>query len=211
MKPLFPSLCLALAAVLLQPAATTQAQSGILLKTFNIKAGKLLIDPNRPQLYATLPSDNSIAVIDTDTNTVTATLFIGSNPVDLSISPDGDRLYVANSGSTAAGIGVVDLNSMTTLPSLPTPFAPAAIAAGLNNRLYVLSSTPGSNGIAQIDGTTGTSQTTFGGQVTYAAGFLKLSPDGKTLYFANSGISPSTLAAFDVSAATPGAAADSPL
>ena len=209
MKILFTSLCLAAAAVL-PPATTAHAQSGVLLKTFNVKAGKLLLDPTRPRLYATLPADNSLAVIDTNSNTVLTTFFVGSNPRDLTISPDGSRLYVANGGSTSAAIAVVDLNGLTTLPSLPAPFAPAAVAAGLNNRLYVLSSTYGSNGIAQIDGTTGTLQTSFGAQVTYAGGFLQISPDLKTLFFANSGSSPSTLASFDVSTATPGAAVEPP-
>lgn len=72
MKPLLASLCLAAAAALLQPV-TTHAQSGILLKTFDLRAGKLLLDPNRPRLYVTLPADNKLAVIDTDTNTVLTT------------------------------------------------------------------------------------------------------------------------------------------
>ncbi|HEY5749498.1 MAG TPA: hypothetical protein VIU12_25695 [Chryseolinea sp.] len=70
-----------------------QAQSGILLKTFDLRAGKLLLDPVRPRLYATLSADNRIAVIDTNTNTVVSTLFIGSNPVDLAISLDGTRWW----------------------------------------------------------------------------------------------------------------------
>ena len=208
MKPLFPSLCVALAAALLQPVATAHAQSGILLKTFDLKAGKLLLDPTRPRLYATVPAENSIAVINTDTNTVTTTFFIGSNPVDLAISQDGTRLYVANQGSTSAAIGVVDLTTLTTLTSLPAPFAPTAVAAGLDNRLYVLSATYGSEGggIAQIDASTGVNQMTFGSSVVYEGGFLQISPDGKTLFFGDSGLSPSTLASFDVSTATPGTA-----
>ena len=207
MKPILASLCLAAAAALLQPT-TTHAQSGILLKTFNVKAGKLLLDPKRPRLYATLPLDNSLAVIDTNTNTVTSTFFIGSSPADLAISPDGTRLYVANRGSTSAAIGVVDLTNLTVLPSLPAPFAPATVASGLDNRLYVLTSGYGfsGGGIAQIDATTGVNQTTFGSDVVYQGGFLQISPDGKTLFFADSGISPSKLASFDVSTATPGAA-----
>ncbi len=209
MKPLLPAICFALAAFGLPFATSAHAQSGILLKTFNnVKAGKLLVDPNRPRLYATLPQDNSLAVIDTDTNTVLTTFFIGSNPVGMSISLDGTRLYVANEGSTSAAIGVVDLTSLTPLASLPAPFAPAAVAAGLDNRLYVLTSGYGfdGGGIAQIDATTGASQTTFGGSVVYEGGFLQISPDRKTLFFGDSGISPSTLASFDVSTATPGAA-----
>ncbi len=190
MKLLFPTLCLALAANFLSPTSSVQAQSGIPLKTFNLKAGKLLLDPTRPRLYATLPADNSIAVIDTGTNTVTTTFFIGSNPVDLAISQDGTRLYVANKGSTSAAIGVVNLETLTTLTSLPAPFAPSAVAAGLDNRLYVLSSTFSTNGIAQIDATTGVSQATFGPRPRTRGASSRSSPDRGTL-FGDSGSSPS--------------------
>ena len=197
MKPLLSSLCLALAAVFLQPVVTAHAQSGILLKTFNIKAGKLLLDPNRPRLYATLPLDNSLAVIDTDTNTVTTTFFIGSNPVDLSISPDGTRLYVANGGSTSAAIGVVDLTNLTTLTSLPAPSTPKAIAAGLGNRVYVLTpSSTGENSVTQIDGTTGALETTFG---PLNGTNIKISQDGTTLFAAGY----NAISSYDVSTATP--------
>ena len=202
MKPLLASLCLAAAAALLPLAMTARAQSGILLKTFNVKAGRLLLDPARPRLYATLPQDNSLAVIDTDTNTVVTTLLIGPNPVDLAISPDGNRLYVANSGATYQGVGVVDLNDLTALQiSLTVPARAIGIAAGLNNRLYVLTASA-SNGIVQMD-TSGKVQGTFGG--TVYGGFLRLSPDRKTLYYGDTGLSPSTLQSFNVAGAVPSA------
>ena len=210
MKPLFAIFCFALTAIfLLLPATPGRAQSGILLKTFDIKVGKLLLDPNRPRLYATLPLDNSLAIIDTNTNTVLTSFFIGSSPVDLTMSPDGTRLYVANSGSKFAAVGVVDLTTLKTLPSLSAPFLPAAIAAGLDNRLYLLTSTSNSaNGyallsLAQLDATTGMVQATFGSS-SFVGGYLAITPDHKTLFYGDGGNLPSHLAAFDVSTSTPG-------
>ena len=204
MKNPFLPLCLALVTAFLRPSAQAQVQGGAVLKTFDLQAGKLLVDPGRPQLYATLPAANSVAVINTDTNTVISTIAVGSDPVDLAISPDGTRLYVANSGSTTAGVGVVDLTTLTALPSLPTPFAPGTIAAGLGNRLYLLAarlalpgSGPGLN-IAQIDGTTGASLEAFPTQVSYITGSLAITPDYKTLFVGTGGI-----LSFDVSTATP--------
>ena len=203
----FPLLvCLAWLATLLQPATAVQAQSGIVLKTFPLRAGKLLLDPARPQLYATLPTDNSVAVINTDTNTVTATLSIGPSPANMAISPDGTRLYVVNSASTSAGVGVVDLTTLTVLPSLPTPFLANSIAAGLDNRLYLVGVGDGeqnTTGIAQIDATTGVFQDTLPGDAANFSGFLQISPDFATLYYGSSNGSPAFLASFDVSTATP--------
>ena len=162
MKRLLSSLCITLLVALVQPTTVAQAQIGVVLKTFDLKAGQLLLDPARPQLYATLPDDNSLAVINTDTNTVVTTFFIGSNPAGMAISPDGTRLYVANSGS--ASIGVVDLTTLTALASLPAPFPANTIAAGLGNRLYLSGPDTGSfnaTGIAQIDATTGALQGMF--------------------------------------------------
>ena len=204
MKLSLASLCVVAASAvgILLPAPAARAQSGILLKTFDVKAGKLLLDPVRPRLYATLPQDNSLAVIDTDTNTVLTTFFIGSTPFDLTISLDGTRLYVANRGSTSAAVGVVDLTTLNVLPSLPAPFNPVSIAAGLGGRLYLLNSAQGFNAIAQIDSATGTLQATFGGSTADYTGFIRITPDGKTLVYGNSGISVATLARFDVSTAT---------
>src|SRR4051812_21182353 len=87
---------------------------------FNYSIGYLAADPVRSRVYATAPHDNSVIVIDTTSLTVVKTIAIGSAPEGLAISADGTKLWVANSGSTTFGIGVVDLNTLTTLPSLPT-------------------------------------------------------------------------------------------
>ncbi len=200
--------CRALLLAVLLPAPFVHAQSGILLKTFKIKPGKLLLDPGRPRLYATLPQDNGIAVINTDTNILIETIPTGQSPVAMAISPDGTRLYVANANTTAQAVTVVDLNALTILTNLPAPFNAAAVAAGAGNRLYVLSANAAPNstaiGLAQIDATTGELQTTFGTDITQSpTGYLQISPDLTTLYCGSSGDT-STLTKFDVSTATPG-------
>src|SRR4051812_14031029 len=69
---------------------------------------RLLADPSRPRVYGTLTSSNSIIVIDT-TSLTAQTIPTGLAPIGLALSRDNSRLYVANSGSTSAAIGVVDL------------------------------------------------------------------------------------------------------
>src|SRR5678815_5328906 len=84
-------------------------------------AAALVQDPNQPVIYATVPSLNSVAVIDSNTLAVKTTIGIGSNPRGLTLSPDGSRLYVANSGSNF--VGVIDTATRQAL-------APIAIPAG---------------------------------------------------------------------------------
>lgn len=174
---------------------------GRAVKTFAVKARRLLSDPARSRVYAILPQDNALAVIDVNSLELVATLPVGSNPADLALSPDGRKLYVANSGSTVVAISVVDLDTLSVLPGISAPIAATAIAAGLDNRLYVLNSGSTTN-ITQIDASTGNIQGQFSFPMIYGAGFLRISPDKRTLYYGNAGISPSTLVRLDVSTPT---------
>jgi YVTN family beta-propeller protein len=180
------------------PTATPQT-------IFNHVIAHLVADPVRPRVYATVPGDNTVIVIDTASLTVTATIPIGLAPQGLRVSVDQSKLWVANSGSTDSAIGIVDLNTLQILPSFAAPVQPYDIEEGAGHRLYV---TPDEqtfpNEIMQIDANTGTFQTSFGGSVSvYRGGFVAVSPDRNTLFFGNSGISPSTLAKFDVATVTP--------
>ena len=202
MKRLLPSFCLALLTALVLPVTSAPAQSGIVLKTFPLQAGQLLLDPSRPQLYATLPNDNSLAVINTDMNTVVTTLHLGFSPAALTISADGTRLYVTNTDTTATGLGVVDLTTLTVLPNLPTPAGIVSVAAGLGNRLYLLNG--GNEGfapayVAQVDATTGALQGTFAEKTAVTSSFsLSIAPDLETLFVNAGGITD-----YDVSTTTP--------
>jgi len=79
----------------------------------------LVQDPNQPVIYATVPSLNSVAVIDSNTLAVKTTIGIGSNPRGLTLSPDGSRLYVANSGSNF--VGVIDTATRQALAPIAIP------------------------------------------------------------------------------------------
>src|SRR5437763_2366277 len=139
------------------PATPTPAPPAAILNYF---IGRLAAGPARSRIYATLPNDNSVLVIDTTSLTVAKNIPIGSSPQGLAISADGSKLWVANSGSTTFGIGIVDLNTLTTLPSYSTPLLPFDIKEGAGHRLYLTpknqSSGPNGGGMMQIDGDTGT-------------------------------------------------------
>src|SRR5580704_15084089 len=87
--------------------AASSAATGDLLTTFNFGVNDMVVDPTRNLIYATVPSTNSVEVINANTLSVVTTISIGSNPMGLALSADDNTLYVANSGSTANAIGVV--------------------------------------------------------------------------------------------------------
>jgi YVTN family beta-propeller protein len=116
----------------------------------------------------------------------------------MALSPDGSRLYVANSGSSF--VGVMDTQSLAALDPLLVPgnAHPVDVTAGTGNRLFVIG-----NGIQQIDATTGlTAGPTLGtspSPVLVYGGTLEISPDRKTLYYGQGGLSPTTLYKIDAS------------
>ncbi|MEZ0255741.1 MAG: beta strand repeat-containing protein [Chthoniobacter sp.] len=177
-------------------STVSSAATGDLLTTFNFSVNDMVADPTRPLIYASVPSTNSIAVFNSDTLSLVATIPVGSNPMGLVLSPDGSRLYVANSGSTASAIGVVDLNTLQTLPSISAPSSPYYLAVG-SGRLYASSG----NGIMQFDLGTGTYTSSFSGY-PYGDSRLSTSLDGKTLFQATEGVSPASLFKYNISTAT---------
>ena len=171
---------------------------GTLIRDFDYEVIKFAQDPVRERIYATT-TNNSVIVIDSGTATVTKEIFIGSQPRGLDVNADGSRLYVACSGSTTAGIGVIDLTTLTKLPSLPGNFRPAQIAAGLGNRLYV--SFMDDQSLKQLSAVDGAVEASI--QVSDAAALLAITPDRQKLLYGNTGSSPATAMRFDVSGATP--------
>jgi YVTN family beta-propeller protein len=191
------------ASIPLQIVVTTPGSTTLgMLQKLDISVNRLVADPKRARVYATVPASNSVAVIDTVSLAIIKTLPIGSNPVGLAISADGTRLWVANSGSNVAGIGVIDLNSLTTLPSVTLPNAPSDVEEGLDNRLYATPASSQNDGLMQVNTVTGETRTFGSFEVRYA-GFLEISPDRKTLYVGDHNVGPATACRFDVSTAVP--------
>lgn len=188
-----------LAAAALSCFGVSQAAAaaiGTPLATYSWGAGAFVANPSAGVIYASIPSQNSVAVIDASTLAVRTTVPIGSSPRGMALSPDGTRLYVADSGSNF--IGVMDTATNTALSPLATPGAnPQDLEFGTNNRLFVSTSAD----LRQIDATTGASAGPNAPNY-YANGLLEISPDKKTLYNGQLGSSPNGLVKIDVSGGT---------
>jgi YVTN family beta-propeller protein len=70
-------------------------------------------------LYATCSDGDSIAVIDTATDTITNEILVGTDPWDAVLSPSGKTLYVANHESNS--ISLVDTRSQTERSTFKLP------------------------------------------------------------------------------------------
>lgn len=180
---------------------TSTSEVGDLRQLWGLTVNRLITDPARNRVYASLNASNTVAVIDAAKLTLLKTIPVASEPAGMSISPDGNTLFVAEKGATNPVIGVIDLDALVTKPSLPAPFPTFDIAAGMDNRLFVTSWGDFAAEIAQLDSSTGDLLAPFPSGLPY--GLLQVSPDRKTLYLGATGFTPPTLYSIDVSSNIP--------
>lgn len=149
---------------------------------------RMLVDPARPTLYALDRTNNLLHFVDLVNNEVTSSIYIGSRPVDLDISPDGKELFVANFGSTE--LAVVDLDSQTMARTVfvdtsqgtweGNPFRLAVTA--FNTLVYT--SQDQWNDVKMVNATNGGHLFTQG---SYYSPDLAANSDGTILFVAESG------------------------
>jgi len=183
--------------VLLLPLAPCHAAPSE-MKTFPFGTNALLRDSQRDRMYCTVPDSNSVAVIDSKSLAILATIPTGSDPCALAESPDGKSLYVANSGSTLQGIAVVNLDTLAVSRYIATASSVTSLAAS-GSTLYTIEPDGGQGSYGALvayNVATGTALPGYidiyhGGVFIYG-GNLALSPDGSVLYYYQSGLSPSS-------------------
>ncbi len=77
---------------------------------------RVAISRDGTRAYVANTGSDSISVIDTSADQVTATIPVGDGPSALAVTPDGERLYVM----TAAGVvEVVDTALYTVVAMIP--------------------------------------------------------------------------------------------
>jgi len=171
--------------------------------TYNYGMTEWVESPDGSTIYATVPSLNSIAVI--NANTLQSTLVgIGSNPQGLALSQDGSTLYVADQGSNFIGV----LNTKTDTTLSPIPLGPGVnpldVQVGNNNRLWVLAGAQNQfASIIQVSATTGASTGPSPSASLIYGGKILANSDGSALYYGDFGTSPSYQNKFDVGATNP--------
>lgn len=144
--------------------------------------------------YVADSNSNSVAVIDRVTNSVLATVGVGSSPGGVAVKPDGKQVWVATSDSATLAIYEIDTstNSVASVISTPCPggcltSAPGSIAfAPDGKRAYWVNNValPLGGTLSVIDIATNKIVDTI--QVGHVPEGVAVTPDGKRAYVTNS-------------------------
>jgi hypothetical protein len=98
-----------------------------------LTARDLVFEPKTQRLYASIPGSsptnpNSVVQIDPESGTITASVFVGSEPGQLALSDDGRFLYVGLNGANA--VRRIELPAMSA--SLQWSLSPGQVAGDLH-------------------------------------------------------------------------------
>ncbi|MDO5838816.1 MAG: PKD domain-containing protein [Methanosarcina mazei] len=140
----------------------------------------IAVTPDGKKLYVSDRDINGVSVIDTSTNTVTATVPAGINPLGVAITPDGRKAYVANRYSN--NVSVIDTVTNNEIAAVKVGTGPCGVSFNQDGtRLYVTNCE--SNTVSVIDTATNTVTDTLAVE-KWPLG-VSVSPDGTKIYVAN--------------------------
>ena len=151
---------------------------------------KMAINPKRPEeVYLTTrettrDSNNTfVYVVSTTTKSLISTVKVGLDPLGIVVTPDGNKIYVANSGSDS--ISVIDVNTKKVTVTVPVEGSPRYISITPDGKKVYVGNFDGEN-ISVIGTATDTVIATVPvGNITTS---VELSPDGKKAYAWNGNV-----------------------
>lgn len=132
------------------------------------------------RLYVPNGNDNNVSVIDLASNSVIATIDVGTRPQGVGVHPDGEKVYIMNFFSN--DVSVIDVASNTVEATIDVGLSPIGTAFNADgSRLYVTNSSD--NNISVINtATNAVVNTITTGRIPWG---IALSPDDSKIYIAN--------------------------
>ncbi|MGI9191242.1 MAG: beta-propeller fold lactonase family protein, partial [Chitinophagaceae bacterium] len=135
-----------------------------------------------PYAYIVNRTSNNVSVLNTNNNSVIATIPVGTYPSGIAVSPNGQHAYVTNDQSNS--VSVINTTSNTVVATIPTGTQPIGVVVSPNSsKIYVANYAVGT--ISVIDALTNTVSNTINvGGNPYG---LTINSDGSRVYVANFG------------------------
>jgi YVTN family beta-propeller protein len=130
--------------------------------------------------YITNSASHNVSVINTTTNTVTATIPVGPNPTGVAVHPAGTRVYVVNQSGDS--VSVVDTAANTVITTVPVGSFPTGVAVNpAGTRIYVTNQS--GNNVSVIDAASNAVVATVA--VGLSPVGVAVNPAGTRVYVAN--------------------------
>jgi YVTN family beta-propeller protein len=133
-----------------------------------------------PFAYVTNQFDNTVSVIDSATNTVTATIEVESFPSGIALTPNGMFAYVANSISNSVSVIATATNAVVAT----VPVGPGAEGIALTpNGMFAYVTNADSNTVSVVATASNTVVATI--TVGQRPSFVAITPNGRFAYVTN--------------------------
>lgn len=159
-------------------------------------------DEARDLIYVSVRNLNQVAIVSAITGEHIESVFVGSAPVGMDLSSDGQRLYVAL--NQAAAFATVDLNTLAVTETVVGDVVGSSltwdVAEVAPDRVFVTAN-PGSGGfawVAQFDPMSGAGSVVASNRIIRAGPRLHEDPSGEFIYVGE-GFSPNSLYKLDLS------------
>ena len=123
---------------IVDPSVSLAASTSTLARIVLPRAGADWVkSPDGKRLYVSMPTAGQVAVIDTDTFKLAATIDAGRSPTRVVVQPDGRYLWVGNDAKVAdaSGITVIDTETLKPVKSLLTGIGHHEIAVSEDSRV----------------------------------------------------------------------------
>ena len=143
--------------------------------------GSIRVACAQARVYVSNNGDNTVSEIDPSTNTVVATIHVGSGPEGVAVTPDGTRLYVAHDGGA---VWVIDTSNNSVVTKVAVGGDPYGVTITPDGtRVYVTEDNGAA--VSAID----TSSNTVIAKISVPAtpSGVAITPDGRYAYVASAG------------------------
>jgi YVTN family beta-propeller protein len=132
--------------------------------------------------YITNTSAGTVSVIDTATNTVTATIAVGGTDTGVAVSPDGSKVYIGSFDTNTVSVIATATNRVIATIAVPSPLGVAVSPDG--GKVYVANFDASSVSVIATP-----TNTVIGSPIPVGAGSfpygVAVSPDGSRVYVTN--------------------------
>ncbi len=173
--------------------AVIDTSTNQVLKTIAVPTGPhgLAVTPDGHFVYVSSDGDTKVSVIDTSTDTISQTIEVGKSPNGLTLTPDGKQLLVAVFGAGQVVFIDTSTNKILGQVAVPSPHntavSPDGKTAYVSANYAADANTPTTLAILDVATRTQTGSVALP-QAAQTARTLNFSPDGKWLYFTQTGV-----------------------